>query len=167
MCRWAENGSETVPKPSSVPGRETAPSSERRERERGESGARVETVPKRPKRTFTAADKLRIVKRADACLASGKRGSLEAMLREEGIYSSLLSAWRQQLGEHGATGLQPRKPGRKPKLDAKDRRIVELEKRAAKLEHKLKVADAIIALQKKAHEILGIALPTPDSDGES
>jgi len=132
------------------------------------SGAAVETVPKqaRPRRTFTAAEKLRIVKKADACLASGKRGALEAMLRGEGIYSSLLSSWRAQLSSLGAAGLA-RKPGRRPKLDAKDRRIAELTKRNAQLERKLQVADAVIALQKKAHEILGIALPTLDSDGES
>jgi hypothetical protein len=49
----------------------------------------VETVPKRRRRVFTAADKLRIVKTADGCLASGKRGALEAMLRREGIFSSV------------------------------------------------------------------------------
>jgi hypothetical protein len=31
------------------------------------------------------------VKAAEACLASGERGALEALLRKEGIYSSLLS----------------------------------------------------------------------------
>lgn len=123
-------------------------------------------MPKRPrpKRTFTAAEKLRIVKRADACLASGQRGALEAMLREEGIYSSLLSAWREQLGARGAEGLSAGKPGRKPKLDAKERRIAELTKRNAELEHKLHIADAVIALQKKAHEILGIALPSLEEE---
>ena len=167
MCRWAENGSETVPKPSPVPGREASPESERRERALGVSGASVETVPRRSrsKRTFSAAEKLRIVKKANACLAGGQRGALEAMLREEGIYSSLLSAWRSQLGAHGPAGVEARKPGRKPKLDAKDRRIAELTKRNAELERKLHVAEVIGALQKKAHEILRIALPT--LDGES
>ena len=158
MCRWAENGSPTVPQRSRVPDQKRSP--------RGANGAAVETVAKRPrpKRHFSAAEKLRIVKRADACLASGQRGALEAMLREEGIYSSLLSAWRVQLGAHGAAGLTARKPGRKPKLDAQERRIAELTKRNAELERKLHVADAIIALQKKAHEILGIALPSLDEE---
>lgn len=168
MCRWAEDGSQTVPKPAPVPSsrREAQPESERRERALGVSGAAVETVAKPPhaKRRFSAAEKLRIVKKADGCLASGRRGALEAMLREEGIYSSLLSGWRVQLGAHGAAGLEARKPGRKPKLDAKDRRIAELTKRNAELERKLHVADVINALQKKAHEILGIALPALDGD---
>lgn len=130
------------------------------------SGASVETVPKSGKRrTFSAAEKLRIVKEADLRLASGKRGDLEAMLRQEGIYSSLLSSWRTQLGAHGAEGLAARKPGRKPKLSEAERRNVELTKRNAELERKLHIANALIALQKKAHELLGLALP--ESDGDS
>ena len=129
------------------------------------SGASLETVAKRPRRLFSAAAKLRIVKEADSCLASGERGALEAMLRREGIYSSLLSSWRTQLGAHGAAGLVTKKPGRKPKLTEAERRNVELTKRNAVLERKLHVATVLIALQKKAHEVLGLVLP--ESAGES
>lgn len=122
-------------------------------------GASVETVPPRVRRSFSAGEKLRIVKAADACLASGERGAVEALLRREGIYSSLLSAWRSQLGAHGESGLAARKPGRKAKLDAKDVRIAAQAKRIAALERRLHIADALISLQKKAHELLGIALP--------
>jgi len=156
-----------MPKPTPIPGREPAPESERREKARGASGESVESVPRRTRRRFSAAEKLRILKKADACIASGKRGALEAMLREEGIYSSHLSAWKAQLADAGTAGLAGRKRGRPQKLDAKDRRIAELEKRTARLERELHVANAIVDLQKKAHEILGIALPTLDSDGES
>jgi transposase-like protein len=130
------------------------------------SGRSVEAVPKSGKRrTFSAAEKLRIVTEADACLTTGKRGDLEALLRREGIYSSLLSAWRLQLGAFGAGGLAAKKPGRKPKLTEAERRNVELTKLNAELERKLRIANALIALQKKAHEVLGLALP--ESDGES
>jgi transposase len=125
---------------------------EQRQRTLGASGAAVETTPRRTRRVFSAADKLRIVKKADACIASGERGALEAMLREEGIYSSMLSTWRGHLGAQGTGGLDPRKVGRKPKLDAKDRRNVELTKRNAVLERKLHIAEAIIALQKNYRE---------------
>jgi transposase-like protein len=104
------------------------------------------------------------VKKADACLVSGVRGSVEAMLRQEGIYSSLLSTWRTQLSAQGVGGLEPRKVGRKLKLDPKDRRNAELLKRNAVLERKLHIAEAIIGLQKKAHELLGIALPVTDEE---
>jgi transposase-like protein len=125
----------------------------------------LETVPKRRRRVFTAADKLRIVKEADRCLASGKRGALEAMLRRKGIYSSQLSSWRAKLGARGAEGLPAKKPGRKPKLTEVERRNAELVKRNADLERKLHIANVLIELQKKAHEVLGLALP--ESDGDS
>jgi transposase-like protein len=108
------------------------------------------------------------VAEADRCLTSGKRGDLEALLRREGIYSSLLSSWRTQLGAHGTQGLSPKKPGRKPKLTEAERLNVQLTKRNAELERKLHVANVLIALQKKAHEVLGLALPeSPESDGDS
>lgn len=151
-----------MPKPS--PGNAAVPESEHRERERAASGAKVESVAKRARRVFSAAEKLRIVRRADACLASGKRGAVEAMLREEGIYSSHLSVWRGQFGEGGAAGLEVRKPGRKAKMSAQDRAYADLLKRNAQLERKLHIATALISLQKKAHELLGIALPASDEE---
>ncbi len=49
------------------------------------SGVSVETVPKPGhRRSFTAAEKLRIVREAAACT---RRGDIEALLRREGIYS--------------------------------------------------------------------------------
>lgn len=128
----------------------------------GASGAAVESVPKPGRRrSFSAAEKLRIVREAAACT---KRGEVEALLRREGIYSSHLATWRKQLELHGSEALAGRKPGRKPKLDAKDRRIAELEKRAARLEAKLALAEKLIDLQKKVSTLLGINLAT---DGES
>jgi len=156
MYRWAENGITPVPK--------SSPKSEQRERERAASGVVVESVAKRTRRKFSAAEKLRVIKRADACRASGKRGAVEAMLREEGIYSSHLYAWRAQLGASGAAGLEQRKPGRKPALDANAKRCAELEKRNAQLARKLHVATVLIELQKKVHAVLGIALPTSDEE---
>jgi transposase-like protein len=119
-------------------------------------------VPKRRKRrSYSAAEKLRIVRQAAACT---ERGDVETLLRREGIYSSHLTAWRKQLALHGTEALAGRKPGRKPKQDAKDRRIAELEQRAARLEAKLSLAEKLIDLQKKVSAILGINLAT---DGES
>ncbi len=97
-------------------------------------------------------------------MRSGVRGALEALLRKEGIYSSHLSSWRQQLSARGTEGLAPQKPGRKPKLDDKDRQLLAAAKENAALKHKLRVANAVIELQKKAHEVLGIALPTLDEE---
>jgi len=126
-------------------------------------GGSVESVPKRGRRrTFSAAEKLRIVREAAA--ASTKRGGVEALLRRERIYSSHLTAWRKELELHGSEALVGRKPGRKPKQDAKDQRIVALEQRAARLEAKLSLAEKLLDLQKKVSAILDINLAT---DGES
>jgi len=121
-------------------------------------------VPSKARRQFTASEKLRLVKAAEAALASGKRGALEAMLRAEGIYSSQLAAWRLQLGARGEAGLASRKRGRKPKLSAMDRELLAVTKKNETLERKLRIANALIALQKKAHELLGLALPESEEE---
>jgi transposase len=155
-----------VPKPSQGSDHENLPpNGKRTQSKHGVSGASLESVAPKKRRSFLASEKLRLLKAADAAIASGERGALEAMLRAEGIYSSHISTWRRQLGAQGAAGLTPKKPGRKPKLDDKDRQLLALSKRNAELERKLLIANALIDLQKKAHAILGIALP--DSDEES
>jgi transposase-like protein len=127
-------------------------------------GASLESVPPKSRRRFSASAKLRIVKAAEAAVASGERGALAALLRKEGIYSSHLTAWRTQLGARGPAGLVAQKPGRKPKLDAKDKQLLAMTKELARVQRKLLVAHALIDLQKKAHAILGIALPEFDEE---
>lgn len=149
---------ESTPPGSGAPARATAPL----DVPPRASGSTVEIKPKRRnRRSFSAAEKLRIVR---AAAAATERGEVEALLRREGIYSSHLAAWRKQLALHGSEALAAHKPGRKPKMDAKDRRIAELEKRATRLEAKLSLAEKLIDLQKKVSVILGINLST---DGES
>ncbi len=126
------------------------------------NGAALEVVLPKKRRKFSATEKLRIVKAADAAVASGERGAIEALLRREGIYSSHLSAWRQQLAARGAAGLAAQKPGRKPKLDETGRQLLAATKELAVLKRKLLIANAVIELQKKAHVVLGIALPEFD-----
>lgn len=155
-----------MPKPNVVSNRKGSSETQREpEPALGVKLATQETVAKRPRRHFSAADKLRIVKEADSCLASGKRGSLEAMMRREGLYSGQVLTWRTQLGAYGEGGLTAKKPGRKPKYTEAERLNVQLMKRNAELERKLHIANVLIELQKKAHEILGLALP--ESDGET
>ena len=154
-----------MPKPSQVPDRESAANGvpARREPDVVVSAAH-EAVPAGGRRQFTAAEKLRLVKAADAAIASGERGALQAMMRREGIYSSHLSTWRRQLGAGGEAGLASRKPGRKPKLDATGRALLAVTKERDQLARKLRVANALIDLQKKAHELLGLTLPEPPED---
>lgn len=111
---------------------------------------------RRQRRRFSVAEKERILNEADGCI---ERGELAALLRREGIYSSQLSAWRAQREQRGRDGLAPKKPGRKPTKDAKDRRIEKLERKLAKLEKENRIQKGLLDLQRKAHEILGVALP--------
>jgi transposase len=111
---------------------------------------------RRQRRRFSADEKLRILCEADSC---SERGELAALLRHEGLYSSLLQHWRSERDRGALQGLSGKRAGRKPQLDAKDRRIAQLERDKAKLSKRLDLAQKVISLQEKAHEILGLALP--------
>jgi len=114
----------------------------------------AEVSARATRRRFSAADKVRIVREADACT---ERGAVGALLRREGVYSSLLAAWRKQRGEHGVEGLAAKKRGpvAKPKPSARE---LELERANRKLEKQLAKSNLIIEFQKKVHELLGIPL---------
>jgi transposase len=117
---------------------------------------------RRQRRRFSTEQKLRILAEADACTG---RGEVAALLRKEGIYSSHLSDWRRLLRAHGEAGLDAKAPGRKPVRDDRDRAYEKLEREKAKLERELLIARKLIELAGKAHEILGVALPSLE-DGE-
>ena len=118
---------------------------------------------RRQRRRFSTEYKERILREADACV---DRGSLGELLRREGLYSSLLSVWRAQRKQEGLAGLETKRPGPKPSRDAKDRLIEQQNDRIARLEKELRISRALIELQEKAHEILGIALPRIDDNNE-
>ena len=116
-----------------------------------------EVTARHARRRFTTHYKLEILRKADACTRPGQLG---ALLRKERLYSSLLVTWRRQREE----GLTPKKRGRKAL--AVDPRVKKLEQENARLVRKLKQADAIIAFQKKVHELLGIPLKPFESEEE-
>jgi len=161
----AETGPSIVPKPSQISAPQITSQTGESGRDPAVNGARLESVSgRRHRRVFTAPDKLRILQAADVALASGERGALQALLRKRGIYSSTLSSWRAQLEAQGTAGLAARTPGRKPKLTEPERHVAALTKRNEVLERKLHIANALIALQKKAYAILDIALPETEDD---
>src|ERR1035438_6323386 len=117
-------------------------------------------VPERPKRRrFSIAEKRRIVAAADACVP----GTLGALLRREGIYSSLLARWRRQRngGNFDAVVLRQRS-SQKIEGQALQRRNAELEVENRKLNRRLQRAELILEIQKKAAGLLGIELKGPD-----
>ena len=102
---------------------------------------------RRQRRRFAPDEKLRIVLEADSCT---ERGELAALLRREGLNSSLLQHWRSERDRGALKGLREKRTGRKAQLAAKDRRIAQLEREKAKLARQLDLAQKVIALQKKA-----------------
>lgn len=118
-----------------------------------------EVVSRATRRRFTAKYKASILREAERCTESG---SLGAMLRREGLYSSHLANWRKQEAAQGRAGLAPKRRGPKPKPQPSAReRQLEREKRA--LKKRLARAEAIIEFQKKVHALLGIPLSNPES----
>ena len=117
----------------------------------------VEVAGKAERRRFSAEYKRKILKAADACRHPGELGEL---LRKEGLYSSLLTTWRAAQKRGELAGLAPKKRGPKAAVkDARDRRIAELERENRKWKARAERAEALVDLQKKVSEILGITLP--------
>ena len=114
---------------------------------------------KAKRRRFTAEYKLRILREADACKGDG---DVAALLRREGLYSSHLTSWRRQRDEIAGAGLAAIKRGRKGKQV--DPRVKELERENVRLKRRLARVETMLEIQKKASELLGIPLNSPESD---
>ena len=106
------------------------------------------------RRRFTGEYKRRILDETDRA----RQGEIGLILRREGLYSSQLSKWRQW--RSGMT--TPKKTGGK---DVIDRAAYErLEKENAKLKLKLRKAEAMLELQKKALALLDEDEPNDGSN---
>jgi transposase len=116
----------------------------------------VEVMAKATRRRFSAEYKLKILREAEACTQPGAIG---ALLRREGLYSSHLTTWRaqRQAGELG--GLAPKKRGPAPKArDPLAAKVAALEREVTRQKARAARAEALVALQKKVAELLGIEM---------
>jgi len=120
-------------------------------------GEEVEVLAKAKRRRFTREYKRRIVREADQCR---KRGELGALLRREGLYSSHLSVWRaaRDRGELGGQGVRKRGPEAKPP-DPREQQIAEQVREIARWQRRAERAEALVEVQKKLSELLGVELP--------
>jgi transposase-like protein len=123
---------------------------------------KTEVVAKAKRKQFSAAEKLRILREVDACQGSGEVG---ALLRREGIYSSYLNTWRRQRERGELDGLAPQRRG--PKPDPQAAEIARLKRENERLQKRLQQAELIIDFQKKAAQLFGGTLETPDQDDPS
>src|SRR5215475_5848977 len=113
----------------------------------------VQVVAKARRRVFPAEYKRRILKAADACESPGAVG---ALLRREGLYSSHLVVWRRARARGELAALTPRKRGRKARpVDARDRKIAELERQLVEMTGRAERAEALVDAQKKLAALLG------------
>jgi transposase-like protein len=123
------------------------------------------TSPERPKRrTFTAEYKLRIVREADAALASGQAGAVGELLRREGLYSSLLTEWRRQRESGELSGLAPKKRGPTSQKNPLADELAKLQRENERLQHELTKANTVIDVQRKVAALLGETLPAPTEE---
>jgi transposase-like protein len=101
-------------------------------------------VPERPRppRVYPAAYKLRILEEYEQLDKQGKG----ALLRREGLYTSLISEWRRQRDKGALAALQQRR-GRPP-VDPRDRELARLERENARLREQ-------VAKQAKVLEVQG------------
>ncbi|BAO83831.1 transposase and inactivated derivatives [Serpentinimonas maccroryi] len=122
-------------------------------------GSDSEVVPRARRRTFTNADKRRILQAADLCTLPGEVG---ALMRREGVYSSSLSTWRRQREAADLAALAPQKRG--PKVDAAARidalQIAQLTRERDKLRVELDKAQLVIEVQKKVMALLDLLAVT-------
>ncbi len=119
----------------------------------------IEVVAKPDRRRFTAEYKRKILQEVDACRQPGE---VAALLRREGLYSSHLAAWRAARRRGELAGLAPKARGPKPRRpDPRDRTIAELKRDLARATARAERAEALVELQKKVSDLLGVTLPEP------
>jgi transposase-like protein len=110
----------------------------------------TEVMAKAKRRQYSADYKLRILRELDECKGKGEVGSL---LRREGLYSSLVSKWREQRERGSLNGLAGQRRG--PKVDPNVAELARLQRENQRLKEELERAELIIEVQKKVAQLVG------------
>ncbi len=107
-------------------------------------------VPERSagRRQFSAKYKTKVLAEYET-LPRSARG---AMLRREGLYSSLITTWTRQRDQGAETALA--KPAGRQKADPRDREIARLEKKVDQLAAELDKSRQVVEIQKKLSALL-------------
>ena len=120
-------------------------------------------VPERPRppRQYPAAYKLAILAEYEQLDKAGKG----ALLRREGLYTSLISEWRKQRDKGALAALEQRR-GRPP-VDPRDQKLARLERDNARLRDQLERARKVIEVQGELSTLLGeLATGSATNHGE-
>jgi transposase len=119
-------------------------------------------VPARARsRTYSAAYKARVLDEYESLDKAGKG----ALLRREGLSTSLISAWRIQRDQGARAALA--KPAGRPPADTRDKEIARLRRENERLAAELGKARKVIEVQGKLSALLGqLATDSPSSGSE-
>ena len=120
----------------------------------------TEVVPKAKRRQFSVAYKKRILAEMDGCTEAGQTGSI---LRREGLYSSHLSTWRRQRERGELEQASVSRRGRPAKPES-EQELTRLRQENEQLQQRLAQAEAVIDIQKKVSELIGLSLNSSQPD---
>ena len=120
-----------------------------------------EVPAKARSRRYSASYKARILDEYEQLDKAGKG----ALLRREGLYSSLISAWRDQRDKGALAGLA--QPAGRPSADPRERENSKLRRENERLAAELDKARKVIEVQGKLSALLGqLATDSPSSGSE-
>jgi transposase len=112
-------------------------------------------------RRYSASYKAKILAEYEELDKAGKG----ALLRREGLYTSLIASWRTQRDQGALAALA--KPAGRPTADPKDRENIKLRKENERLAAELEKARKVIEVQGKLSALLGqLATDSPNSGSE-
>lgn len=112
-------------------------------------------------RRYSASYKAKILAEYEELDKAGKG----ALLRREGLYTSLIASWRTQRDQGALAALA--KPAGRPQADPKDRENARLRQENERLAAELEKARKVIEVQGKLSALLGqLATDSPTSGSE-
>lgn len=118
-----------------------------------------EVPAKARSRRYSASYKARVLAEYEELDKAGKG----ALLRREGLYTSLISAWRLQRDQGARAALA--KPAGRPQADPRDRENAKLRKENERLTAELGKARQVIEIQGKLSALLGQLATDSTSSG--
>lgn len=110
-----------------------------------------EVAEKATRRRFTADYKRRIALEAERCTEPGEIG---ALLRREGLYSSVVQRWRRQLREEPVSSSKRSSQSASATKPSAAKELAALRRENERLKEKLRQAELIIDVQKKVSEMM-------------
>jgi transposase len=114
------------------------------------------------RRRFSGDYKLAVLAEYDRCTEPGEKG---ALLRREGLYSSLITDWRRQHREGSLAVTPGRSEGGRGGPSRSE--LARLRAENERLRRKLAKAEAIIEVQGKVHALLEEVSKSADTDASS